>query len=156
MAVHGRLQSSSVGELHVGEDSFHSASATGEGRVDELLVGGPVPVGDQPGREAVDGEDAAVDARLRGERVGRDPFDEAEVEPGAPLCGHHRRPAHSGAFACDLPLGEEHRCAPRASAQQSPEDGRGEVEGQVADDHLGVEPSSQSIGVLDSCAGESV
>lgn len=54
-----------------------------------------------------------------------------------PLRGQQARTAHPAPTASHLPLGEQDRIGPVASGEEGTHDRRREVEGDVADDHVG-------------------
>ena len=75
----------------------------------------------------------------RGVKAARgDAFTELELEPGCPLGGHHGGGAHPGASSGDLPLHEQDGVGPGGGVQQPPQNRRGDVEGDVAHDDMGV------------------
>jgi len=119
------------------QDLRHAVSASGEHAVHQRLVTRPVRDVDQRPAAARDGEQSGVDRGPRREARRGNLSGKAEFEPRPPLGGHHGGAAHRGASAGHLPLHEQHGRGPARTVQQSPQDRGGEVERQVAHDHVG-------------------
>jgi len=102
-----------------------------------------------------DGHQTRVDSRLRRERRCRNTAFECEIVPRPELSGHHRRAAHRGAAARDLPLHKQHRGRPVLSVQEPPQDRGGLVKRQVAHDGVRCpgQPESQEVAMDDGGAG---
>ena len=119
-----------------GKDLAESAAASSEDSMNQCLVLFALAADDFWLHETPDVKQAAVDAWSRCECRGRDPALQGEAEPWRPLRGHHCGVAHPGATSGDLPLDEHDRICPAGGMEKVAQHGRGQVERQVADDHV--------------------
>jgi hypothetical protein len=137
------------------ENLTDSATAAGEDPVHHRLVVAPVRLGDQRIGAPDDGHQSAVDGRRGLKRRCRNTLQQSEFEPRPPLRGHHGGAADGGPAPRHLPLHEQHRVGPPGTVQDAAQHRGGEVERQVADEHMRVawQPVAQEVGGDDAGGG---